>query len=288
MDLELDILSIYGDLHDTLGTQTFNEQEFEQVLKRINHLRSIAENSLEQKGIPKYHLHSRKSAVKNETKPTCKISFDHDYDEYVFWLAIWLATIQPYRIEDILNEKYAGFSDQRTYLHTIQFTVLPLMANTIFFHGEQNISITDQWVSKKRKSIGFSVNSEQAKNHVEIVFPNKEVKEAIIDWIEPHLVDEKDKEFLPLIFKNTGEFEIQLKISANHLIFVLEALREATTGHLQIHFKNFVRSTFIFPGTKGKYLSDDYLKKAFSGQKGPDDIIQRKLKKKFARFLGKF
>ena len=97
-----------------------------------------------------------------ESLPSYVITPNNDFDNYIYWLGLFLLSNPSFKTNLILEYHYNRWINKMKFLNCVEFYVLDSIDDNSFIENEAVVKSTSDWILFKRLEIGYS-NSGQSK-----------------------------------------------------------------------------------------------------------------------------
>ncbi len=197
---DIDIVNIYHLLDNKLSNDTSKKGvgKKKDFLERLSYsIKQIFRSNKEN-----YNLEFEEF----ESLPSYVITPNNDFDNYIYWLGLFLLSNPSYKTNLILEYHLSRWSNKMKFLNCVEFYVLDSIDDNSFIENEAVVKSTSDWILFKRLEIGYS-NSGQSKKTKEK--ENKDI--IIINDLEYNTKDNKSPE-MGDESKSSTENNISVKI----------------------------------------------------------------------------
>ena len=146
---DIDIINIYHLLDNKLSDDTSEKGEAKKkdFLERLSYsIKQIIESNKEN-----YNLKEEDY----ETLPSYVITPNNDFDNYIFWLGLFLLSNPSFKTNLILEYHYNRWTNKMKFLNSVEFYVLDNISNNDFIKDELVLKTITEWVYSKRLVIGY-------------------------------------------------------------------------------------------------------------------------------------
>ena len=180
---DIDIVNIYNLLDNKLSNDTSEKgtAKKKDFLERLSYsIKQIIQSDKEN-----YNL----KVEDYESLPSYVISPNNDFDNYIYWLGLFLLSNPSYKTNLILEYHHSRWTNQNKFLNCVEFYVLDSIDDNSFIENEAIVKSTSDWILFKRLEIGYS-NSGQSKKTKEK--KNKDI--IVINDLEYNTKENKSPE----------------------------------------------------------------------------------------------
>ena len=87
--------------------------------------------------------------------PPYVITPNNDFDNYIYWLGLFLLSNPSYKTNFILEYHYNRWSNKMKFLNCIEFYIIDSVTNNDFIKDEMVLKTITKWVYSKRLVIGY-------------------------------------------------------------------------------------------------------------------------------------
>lgn len=147
---DIDIINIYHLLDNKLSDDTSEKGEAKKkdFLERLSYsIKQIIESNKEN-----YNLKEEDY----ETLPYYVITPNNDFDNYIFWLGLFLLSNPSFKTNLILEYHYDRWTNKMKFLNSVEFYVLDNISNNDFIKDELVLKTITEWILFKRLNNGYT------------------------------------------------------------------------------------------------------------------------------------
>jgi hypothetical protein len=156
---DVDIINIYHLLENKLSNDTSvkGAAKKKDFLERLSYsIKQIIQSDKEN-----YDL----KEVDYESLPSYVITPKNNFDNYIFWLGLFLLSNPSYKTNLILEYHHNRWTNKMKFLNSVEFYILDRINKNDFIKDELVLKTVSEWILFKRLNIGYlSSNTDSSKD----------------------------------------------------------------------------------------------------------------------------
>lgn len=120
---------------------------------------------------------------KHKSLPPYVITPNNDFDNYIYWLGLFLLSNPSFKTNFILEYHYNRWANKMKFLNCVEFYILDSVNNNEFIKDDLVLKILSEWILSKRLAIGYSSSETNNINNSNQSKKTKEKKDTDINKI---------------------------------------------------------------------------------------------------------
>ena len=141
-----------------------------------------------------------------ESLPSYVITPNNDFDNYIYWLGLFLLSNPNYKTNLILEYHYFRWANKMKFLNCVEFYILESVSNNDFIQDELVIKTLSEWILFKRLNNGYpSSNTDTSEDETRDKTKTKNKTKSNQNLV---LINKSDYETKDLKFPEMGDESI--------------------------------------------------------------------------------